>query len=368
MEPGKTLTGPASIALQKRLSLTAAPMRLLIEAHHPAHIHFFKNAIRAWVERGDQVKLLGRDRDVMKQLLSAYDYIPSAITTVQQKNSHFPLQEMLQRQASVAKEVYDFGPDIVLSLMGSYTQPASLLRVPSFIFTDSEFQHFNHRIAHPFATRIYTPMCFWKDLGPKQRRYKGYHELAFLDPKYFTPREEVLDMLGVKKNEYIVVRVSAWDTLHDVGQSGFGSALGEFMEAALLKYKVLIVPEKGILDPKYEAYRMKIRPDYYHDALAFARFVVTEGASTASEAACLGVPSVYLNTTSRGYLDDIQMRYNLVSCHTNARSALRAVKEWLASPPSIEASKLAQARLLEEHIDVTDYVLREVDAAVKGGV
>ena len=343
-------------------------MRLLIEAHHPAHIHFFKNAIRAWVSRGDQVKLLGRDRDVMKQLLTAYDYIPSTIATTQQKNSHFPLQEMLQRQATVAREIYQFGPDLVLSLMGSYTQPASLLRVPSFVFTDSEFQHFNHRIAHPFATRIYTPTCFWKDLGPKQRRYKGYHELAFLHPKYFTPREEVLDMLSVAKHEYIVVRVSAWDTLHDVGQSGFGSALGEFMDAALAKYKVLIVPEKGILDPRYEAYRMKIRPDYYHDALAFARFVVTEGASTASEAACLGVPAVYLNTTSRGYLDDIQMRYNLVACHTDARTALRTVGEWLASPPDIEESKKAQARLLEEHIDVTEYVLREVDAAVNGGL
>jgi hypothetical protein len=42
------------------------------------------------------------------------------------------------------------------------------------------------------------------------------------------------------------------------------------------------------------------------------------------------------------------------------------VKEWLASPPDIQASKKARARLIEEHIDVTAYVLSEVDAAVKG--
>jgi uncharacterized protein len=337
-------------------------MRLLIEAHHPAHIHFFKNAIRVWVERGDEVKLLGRDRDVMRQLLDAYSYIPSTIASTQEKNSHFPMQEMLQRQFTVARETYQYGPDLVLSLMGSYTQPAALLRVPSFIFTDSEFQHFNHRIAHPFATRIYTPTCFWKDLGVKQQRYKGYHELAFLHPKYFTPREEVLDMLGVEKHNYIVVRVSAWDTLHDVGQSGFGSALHEFMTAALSKYKVLVVPEKGILDSRYEPYRMKIRPDYYHDVLAFARFVVTEGASTASEAACLGVPSVYLNTTSRGYLDDIATNYNLVSCHTDARSALQQVHTWLEAPPDLETCADAQRQLIADHIDVTEYVVQQVDA------
>jgi predicted glycosyltransferase len=85
-----------------------------------------------------------------------------------------------------------FKPDVVTSLFGSYAQTAWLLRKPNIIFTDSEFQHFNHRIAHPFATQVYTPACFWKDLGPKQRRYNGYHESAFLHPKYFRPRQEVL--------------------------------------------------------------------------------------------------------------------------------------------------------------------------------
>ena len=336
-------------------------MRLLIEAHHPAHIHFFKNAIRIWLERGAQVKLLGRDRDVMRRLLEAYQYIPSTIASIQEKNSRFPLQEMLTRQLRVAQEASQFSPDLVMSVMGSYTQAAAALRIPSFVFTDSEFQHFNHRIAHPFATRIYTPTCFWKDLGPKQKRYKGYHELAFLHPDYFTPREEVLEKLGVTKGEYIVVRVSAWDTLHDVGQSGFGGALDEFMTAALQRYKVLVVPEKGMLDARYERFRMNVSPDYYHDALAFARFVVTEGASTASEAACLGVPAIYLNTTSRGYLDDIQNRYRLVSCHTNAREALQNVRAWLNEAPEPEQCQASRRRLLEEHIDVTQFIVQEVD-------
>lgn len=335
-------------------------MRLLIEAHHPAHIHFFKHAIRIWQAGGAEVKLLGRDRDVMRRLLDAYDYIPSEIASVQEKNSRFPLQEMFTRQLKVAQEAAQFAPDLVLSLMGSYTQAAAALRIPSFVFTDSEFQHFNHRIAHPFATRIYTPACFWKDLGPKQRRYKGYHELAFLHPNRFAPREDVLTKLGMSKGEYVVVRVSAWDTLHDVGQSGFGSALDEFMAAVLQHYKVVVVPEKGLLDPKYRRYQMNIPPDYYHDALAFARFVVTEGASTASEAACLGVPAIYLNTTSRGYLDDIQSRYGLVSCHTHARDALNKVYSWLSEPPDPQDCQSRRQRLIDEHIDVTEFVVREV--------
>jgi len=336
-------------------------MRLLLETHHPAHIHFFKYAIREWQARGDEVLLIGRDRDVMKQLLEAYSSIPSVIATTIGKNNQFPLREMLERQLTVARYVRSFRPDVMVSLMGSYAQSARVLGVPNVIFTDSEFQHFNHKIAHPFATRIYTPECFTKDLGPKQRRYPGYHELAFLHPNRFTPRPEVLDLLGgVAPGSYVVVRVSAWDTLHDVGQQGFGSALDEFMEAVLRRYRVFVVPERGRLAPRWAEHRLQIAPDWFHDVLGFARFVVTEGASTAAEAACLGVPALYLNSTSRGYLDDMQRRYGLVLPHTDARSALRTLSEWLRNPPDLGQCRRARDALVKEHVDVTSYVVEEL--------
>jgi predicted glycosyltransferase len=336
-------------------------MRVLIEAHHPAHIHFFRNAIEQWQQQGVHVLLLGRDRDVMRRLLEAYATIPSEVISTIGRNNRFPLQEMLQRQAKVAARILSFKPDIVLSLMGSYTQSAGLLRVPNVIFTDSEFQHFNHRIAHPFATRIYTPECFQKDLGAKQRRYAGYHELAFLHPGRFTPNPEVLDLLQAKAGEYVVVRASAWDTLHDVGQVGFGDALDEFMELVLARYRVFVVPERGQISERWRPYVMNLPPHRFHDALAFARFVVTEGASTAAEAACLGVPSIYVNSTSRGYLDDMRDRYGLVSTHFDSRSALRQVTYWLREPPDAAALATARGRLIDEHIDVTDYIVREVN-------
>ncbi len=340
-------------------------MRLLIEAHHPAHIHFFKNAIKEWTRRGDEVRLIGRDRDVMRQLLAAYDYIPHEIVSSVKGSNRFPLREMLQRQLQLGKQVLSFRPDVVLSLMGSYTQSARLKGVPNVVFTDSEFQHFNHSIAHPFATRIYTPECFWKDLGPKQRRYAGYHELAFLHPKRFAPNRAVLDKLGVEEHGYLVIRASAWDTLHDIGQSGFGDALDELMGSALSKYKVWIVPEGGRIAERWAEHRLPVAPDEFHDALAFARFVVTEGASTAAEAACLGVPSIYVNSTSRGYLDDMHRRYGLVSTHSDSRSALKRLYHWLEAPPDVAGSQRARDQLIKDHIDVTGYVIKEIDQLVK---
>jgi predicted glycosyltransferase len=356
-------------------------MRILIEAHHPAHIHFFKHPVRAWRERGDEVLMLGRDRDVMKQLLAANPHIPSQLITGARQGNRFPLREMLARQAAVAEAIQQFRPSLVVSLMGSYTQAARLFRVPNIIFTDSEFQSFNHKIAHPFATRIYTPQCFWKPLGKKQHRYRGYHELAFLHPRRFTPRREVLSRLRVnggpgangargdsppEPGDYVVVRVSAWDTLHDVGESGLGNTFEPMMRELLARHSVYVVPEGGKIAPEWERYKLAVPPEEYHDVLAFARLVVTEGASTASEAACLGVPSVYINTTRRGYLEDQERRYRLVFNFTDPRAAARRVSELLAHPPSAAELAAAQKRLVEEHIDVSDFVVEELDRVASG--
>src|SRR5690606_6613823 len=134
------------------------------------------------------------------------------------------------------------------------------------------------------------------------------------------------------------------------------------LELLMRHYRVFIVPEQGRLAERWQAHKLDIPPHLFHDALAFAAFVITEGASTAAEAACLGVHSLYLNSTSRGYLDDMAHRYGLVSRHQNARSALRTLRQWIESPPSREAGKQAAKALVADHIDVTDFVVAEVDS------
>ena len=73
-----------------------------------------------------------------------------------------------------------------------------------------------------------------------------------------------------------------------------------------------------------------------------AALVITEGASTASEAACLGVPSVYVNTTRRGYLEDQERRYQLVYNYTDAELAVRKVRELVQAPPRREPEGLRE--------------------------
>lgn len=338
-------------------------MRILLEAHHPAHVHFWKYPVRELLERGHAVLLIGRDRDTMRRLLEAYDGIPAVIPPRRTRRNRFPLGEMLARQATVARHILTFKPDVVASVMGSYTQAARLLGVRNVIFTDSEFQHFNHRIAHPFATEIHTPYCFYKPLGPKQRTYKGIHELAFLDGRRFTPDfDRVRDRLPPPHNtprRYIVIRLSAWNTLHDIRHHGFGHALFDFVDRFAPRFGIAISAEEDALPHRLKPYAMPVPPEDFHHLLAFARFCLTEGASTAAEACCLGVPTVYINSTEpRGYLQMLETDWHLCRTFHDPESGLPAATAWLdtLTDPDLDRLQPQRQRMIDAHGDVVTYV------------
>ena len=336
-------------------------MRFLIEAHHPAHIHFWKYPIRELQERGHEALMIGRDRDVMKRLLSVYDWINAETPPRPSTRNLFPLREMVSRQWTVAKIIRRFKPDVVASVMGSYCQSARLFGCRNVIFTDSEFQHFNHRIAHPFADEIHTPECFYKDLGRKQRRYNGIHELTFLDEEHFKPDAKVLNKLpGLTPKKYILVRLSAWNTMHDIRRQGIGDRIHKFINHFESHYRIIVSAEEGKVPPGLEDRAIKIAPEDFHQIVAHSRFVLTEGASTASEAGCLGVPAVFINSTEpRGYLLMLERTFRIVRNFQNPSEGMAAATTWLNSISTSDNQDFGHVRndLTTSHDNVSSYVV-----------
>lgn len=340
-------------------------MKLLIEAHHPGDIHFWKYPIRELNLRGHDVLMIARDRDVMRQLVEAYDWIRYEIPKRRSQKNKFPILELISRQYAIAKAIFRFKPDVVTSLFGSYCQSASLLGCRNIIFTDSEFQHFNHRIAHPFAHEIHTPKHFYKPLGRKQVLYNGIHELSFLDGRRFEPDIRILESnTGFRPSQYIVIRLSAWNTFHDINHTGIGSRVLSFVNTFKDKYRIVISAEENHLPEGLRPYAMQFAPEDFHHVLAFARFVLTEGASTASEAACLGVPTVYINSTEpRGYLEMLERDYGIVRNFRKPEAGIPHAIEWLNSidEHTLNSLKESRDRMIADHCDVTTYVVETLE-------
>lgn len=336
-------------------------MRLLIDINHPGQVHLFKHAARAWLARGDAVLFVARDKDVTIALLEEYA-LPYVRGPSRRHGLLGLLRELFSKTARLLSIGRGFKPDIVLSLGSpAAAWAATLLRAPHFAFEDTEHSIEQFVLYAPFTRWIATAVCFKRDLGRKQLRYPGYHELAYLHPERFTPDARVPVALGIDAPPpYVLVRFVSWEASHDLGHSGF-SAAGKRQLMAMLEARArVIITSEQALPAELEHLRLPTSPGRMHDLLAGAALYIGEGATMASEAAMLGVPAVYVNSLPAGTIDE-QQAYGLVYHLPDEAAAIACAVALLDDPDSLAEHQRRRARMLSEKCDVTAWMLETID-------
>ena len=226
----------------------------------------------------------------------------------------------------------------------------------SVVFTDTEHAPGN-RVTFPFADEVWTPECY-HDEAPNQRRYPGYHELAYLHPRRFDPDPAVTDEVGVDPDEqFVVLRLVSWEASHDHGEAGFDDVHDVVERLEATGATVLITSEAPLPDD-LEDRRATVAPDRMHHLLYYADLFVGEGATMAVESAVLGTPAVYVNTLTMGYTDEVEEYGLLYTCSGPNRHA-EALETAVDVLEGHEGDRWSDRRdrLLEEKTDTTDVVL-----------
>ena len=103
-------------------------------------------------------------------------------------------------------------------------------------------------------------------------------------------------------------------------------------------------------------------------ANSFAKMLVGESATMASEAAVLGVPALFISDTGRGYTDEEEKKFELVFNFTTAETDAALVKMDSLLEMSDLSDEFAKrrAKLLEAKIDTTQWIINYVDSVVNG--
>lgn len=343
-------------------------MRIVVDINHPGHVHMFKNFIWEMQKRGHEILITATHKDVAFKLLDNYgfDYINLGGygKSLIKKLINLPIIDL-----KMYSKVKKFNPDVFVGVGSIRAAHVSfLLRKKCIIFEDTEHSTEQIKLYLPFVTAVCTPSCFKGDLGKKQIRYNGYHELAYLHPNYFKPNPEVLRELGLNDSDpYIVMRFVSWEASHDIGQHGIQNEIKLVKE--LEKYgRVLITSEKK-LNPILEKYKINVSPEKLHDLLYYSLLCIGDGGTTASECALLGTPSIYVSSLAgtMGNFCELEMEYGLLFSFKDQTKALNKAIEILQTPnvKSVWAQKKDQ--LLEDKIDVTSFILNLVSNYVKGG-
>lgn len=333
-------------------------MRIIVDIGHPAHVHFYKNFIRHMKEKGHELVVTARDKDVALPLLEAFD-IEYEVVGKMGKGKFDLAREWVERDRKVYSIAKRFHPSILTGIHNPcVAHIARLTKAKSIIFTDTEHDKIANLVTFPFADVICTPSCFKKDLGKKQVRYNGYHELAYLHPNYFRPDPSALDELGLKKDDkFVIVRFVAWQASHDIGHYGFNMEAKRKLVKELEKYARVFITSESPLPEEFKEYGITIPPERIHDLLYYATMYVGEGATMASECAALGVPAIYASTLRLGYLDEEEERYGLVYNLQDTEQVVQKAIELLQQQDLKQEWVRKRKRLLEDKIDVTQFMV-----------
>ena len=337
-------------------------MRILFDIGHPKDVNVFRNVIKLLEKKGHDIKIVARAKENAEQLLNEYglDY------DVCRYYNHISgkIIGILAIDIILYRIARKFKPDAFVSPASPYSAHVSrLLRKPHLAFPDTEIANFVIKLMLPFTDEIYTSSSFYLDLGKKHKRFDSYFELAYLHPKYFKPDKEVIKKYELN-DDYIILRLSALASHHDIGASGFSfrneNELKSYIEKLEEYGRVILISETNKW-PLIKKYQLKIDPKDFHQLLFFAKMYIGEGATMASESAILGVPSIYVSSTRRGYLDELEAKYGLVFSISDKNKAFEKATELLKNNNIKNIWALKREKMIDEKLDPVDFMVNCIE-------
>ena len=336
-------------------------MNILFSINHPAHVHFFRNSIEILKKRNHKIWVTARDKEMTIPLLKHYN-IDFIVLSKKRRGYLNYVKEYFSHQYKLFNILRDKRIRLVLSIGGIFScLSAWSLGIPSIEFTDTEDAWLQHFLTYPFLTILYTPSCYSSYMGKKQVRYQGYHELAYLHPKYFKPDNSVLKNMGLKRNEkYVLFRFVSWDATHDIGQGGLSLQKKRELIRELSQSATVYISSEERLDEEFQPFEINIHPWEIHHVLANASLLISEGATMASEGAILGTPTIYINSLKAGTIEEQCFKYGLISSFRDEDGILKKAIELIKNDSIKNEWIKKREKLISEKSDVTELILSSV--------
>lgn len=334
-------------------------MKVLVDICHPAHVHFFKNPINILKNKGHEVFVSSRSKEMTVDLLDSLGVEHVKLSSQIGKGSFSLIKELIQRDFKLINAARKINPDVMTAIGGIFiAHVGKVLSIPSVVFYDTENARLQNILTYPFASKVVVPDCYkaWTPAN-KTTKYKGYHELSYLHPSVFVANKDIAIRNGVVKGtRNYLLRLVSWKASHDIGVNGIDSLILHKIVSELTEHGNVIISSEADLPAEFDAYKFKGDVNQIHHVMAFCDGYIGESATMASECCVLGVPSLYIANIGRGYTDEQETCYGLVKNIRLIEWGL--IKEgiaWLKSDNKVRWNQ-AREKLLSENINVAEYV------------
>ena len=331
-------------------------MRILIDIGHPAHVHLFKYFASEMKKKGNEVLFTARSKESEIYLLEKYN-LPFKSFGRHYKTRIGKIIGLFKFNILMLGMALKFKPDYFISHGSIYAAHIAWLLHKKHISLEDTGNMEQVRLYLPFTSVVLTSNCFHKNLGKKQLKYHGYHELAYLHPNRYKKNTNIRNLLGIQDNKpYIILRFVSWNATHDKGQNGLSEEYKLKLVATLEKKAVLLISSENKLPDLLLKYQILLSPEKMHDVLADASLFIGEGATMASECAVLGTPVIYINSMEAGTIDE-QEKYGLIYHFRSSEGVIEKALDLLNIPTLKADFKQKRAVMLKDKIDVTAFLV-----------
>ncbi len=200
-----------------------------------------------------------RNKEFALALLRAYGMEYHPLTT-QGRGLAGLVRELIMQQIKIARLLHHQPVDIMLQLGGIFNAPIGrMLRIPTLAISDTENDRWGNRLSFSVSKHVLLPTCFDHHTGGTWRNqivYPGYHELAYLAPRYFRER--------IEPQKNFLLRFVGWGAGHDIGENCLSDAQKIALVAHLKQLGTVHISSEMPLPSQIEPFRCRIHPAEIH--------------------------------------------------------------------------------------------------------
>lgn len=340
-------------------------MTFLFYLGHPAHYHLFKNTIKILKEKGHIIYVLIKKKDVLETLLKLDMVEYCNILPEGRKDTKFGIfKGILKRDIRLWKFCRKKSINLLIGTSVENSHIGRILKIPVLNVNEDDYDAvpLYSIFSYPGSTYILAPeVCTVGRWRSKKISYKGYHELAYLHPKYFTPNKAIVEKYISNKYPLFIIRFAKLSAHHDNNIKGITAQVAEGIINLLKDKGNICISSERELEERFQKYRIKINPVDMHHILAFTKLYIGDSQTMAAEAAILGTPFIRYNdfVGRLGYLNELENTYNLgFGIKPGDTYELFEKVESLVNYTNLENEwQKRRKKMLSEKIDVTAFMV-----------
>jgi len=335
------------------------PMRILFDINHPAHAHFFKNAISELSSAGHTTLITASSKECTYEILAQSRVEYELIDGTHDGSIREMAKLLIARNQKLRSFVLEQKPDVLAAIGGTFVAHVGRMTpAKSVVFYDTAEARLQNLITYPFVHRLVVPNCYdgWTPRA-RTKYYNGCHELSYLAPRYFKPSRDKAINAGLDPTlPTLLLRLVSWHANHDIGLRGLSDEFVHALVHALSGRAKLLISSEKPLPSGLKKYQYTGPPSDIHHLLAFTSGLIGESATMASESAVLGVPALLLGPSKRCYTRWLETEYGLIRSSTNPsiQNIFSIVENWIEQKQNVFHKR--KNRLIENSEDVTKVI------------